>query len=76
MSKRVANDSSGLHSNVGTRVFKAPEILGLIGDSDVYSNSVDIWSTGCVTYKVLTSVVPFIGHHDLRRFCSGRGHFP
>ncbi len=67
--KRVAGESSVLHTNIGTRAFKALEILDL--DVDAYMNAVDLWSLGCVTYMMLTSKLPFPGH-GIEAFCAGR----
>ncbi|KAG0133633.1 kinase-like domain-containing protein [Tuber indicum] len=51
ISKRIlAQDTTTLHTQVSTRVYGAPEVLGLDSDSETseYTNSVDIWSLGCV----------------------------
>jgi serine/threonine protein kinase len=73
MTKRVAGESSVLHTEVGTRAFRAPEIMD--PDVDSYTNAVDMWSLGCVTYMMLTSKIPFPGY-SLGAFCSGREPFP
>lgn len=38
----------------------------------------DLWSLGCVTYKMLTGEIPFSGHRGISSsdFCRGRAHFP
>lgn len=73
MTKRVAGESSVLHTEVGTRAFRAPEIMD--PDVESYTDAVDMWSLGCVTYMMLTSKVPFPGY-SLGAFCSGREPFP
>jgi serine/threonine protein kinase len=40
MTKRVAGESSVLHTEVGTRAFRAPEIMD--PDVDSYTNAVDM----------------------------------
>jgi serine/threonine protein kinase len=61
--------------------YEAPEIRGLVDDdanqqSSAYTNAVDIWSLGCVIYKIMTKKVPFESSRDLRWFCDGRIPFP
>ena len=45
-----------LSTNLGTRYFKAPEML--IGDED-YDEKVDVWSAGCVMASMLFRVSIF-----------------
>ena len=45
-------------------------------ESFEYSNAVDMWSLGCVVYKILTSRVPFPDHLSLKKFCEGKTTFP
>ena len=47
--------TTALHTQVSTRIYAAPEVLGLDSNSEtsVYTNSVDIWSLGCVIYELL-----------------------
>jgi serine/threonine protein kinase len=49
--------------------------LGLIEESEStseYTNAVDIWSLGCITYGLLTSKAPFSDNRELAKFCRGR----
>jgi hypothetical protein len=76
ITKRVSNEQTALRTEVGSRSFQAPEVAGIIGEYGDYSNSVDIWSLGCVIYKVLTGAVPFDGIMALESYCSSRTEFP
>jgi serine/threonine protein kinase len=63
----------------GTFNFMAPEVLGLIEESEAtskYTNAVDIWSLGCITFGLLTLKGPFSDNRELARFCRGRLGFP
>jgi hypothetical protein len=44
--------------------------------SSVYTNVVDIWSFGCVIYKIVAKQVPFRNGGDIKRFCDNRIPFP
>jgi tetratricopeptide (TPR) repeat protein len=44
--------------------------------SSAYTNVVDIWSLGCVIYKIVAKQVPFQDGRDIRRFCDERIPFP
>jgi serine/threonine protein kinase len=44
--------------------------------SSVYTNVVDIWSFGCVVYKVAAKHVPFPSGREIKRFCDKRIPFP
>lgn len=44
--------------------------------SSVYTNVVDIWSLGCVIYRVIAKQVPFQNGRDIKRFCDNRIPFP
>lgn len=76
ITKRVSNEQTALRTEIGSRRFQAPEVAGITGDCGDYSNSVDIWSLGCVIHKVLTGAVPFDGITALESYCSSRTEFP
>lgn len=82
ISKRIkAGDATELRTQAGAIGYEAPEIRGLVTDpasegSSVYSNAVDIWSFGCVIYKIVTKKIPFQTPTDLRAFCDNRISFP
>jgi serine/threonine protein kinase len=78
ISKRVNHELTALYTSIGTPLYMAPEITGDLDTDEPtskYNNAVDMWSLGCVVYKVVTQVVPFPARRDLRRFCIG-GPFP
>ncbi|KAK2760894.1 hypothetical protein FQN54_002134 [Arachnomyces sp. PD_36] len=78
ISKRV-HDATELRTMVGTPHYTAPEITGDVDTDEptsVYDHFVDMWSLGCVIYKVATQKVIFDKPRDLKRFCSGRARFP
>jgi serine/threonine protein kinase len=57
----------------------APELLNFL-DSDksdpTYTNAVDIWSVGCIVYRLLTGVVPFPPGPSLIKYCEDESLFP
>ena len=79
ISKLVSDDGTALRtSHVGTQGFQAPEVLGLLDDASEtseYTHAVDIWSLGCVLYRLKCREPPFPGG-SLWRYCQGYGGFP
>ena len=79
ISKRIATEQTALRTQAGTQQFQAPEILGYVEEAEEtseYTNAVDMWSLGCVTYLMLTQTLPFSKAGALYRYCSGRVQFP
>lgn len=78
-SKRLT-DTTGLYTIGGTTLYMAPELRDLIelrGEEYGYTNAVDIWSTGCIVYSLLTGSVPFpSGSPALMKYCSNSTTFP
>ena len=62
-----APDTTTLHTQVSTPLYGAPEVLGLDSNSEtsIYTNSVDIWSLGCVIYELLVGTKLFISLHQV-----------
>lgn len=56
----------------------APEVLGLLEDDYNYTKAVDIWSLGCLVYKILTGEPPFtwMPHLPLEKYVKGNSLFP
>ena len=56
-----------LHTQVSTPLYGAPEILGLDSniESSDYTNSVDIWSLGCVIYELLVGTELFVSVYQV-----------
>ncbi|KAI8725513.1 Protein kinase domain-containing protein [Fusarium sp. LHS14.1] len=59
----------------GTLGYMAPEVIGIIPDQP-YSLSADMWSLGCVVYKILTGMLPFPEIRHQFMYCHGRFEFP
>jgi serine/threonine protein kinase len=51
----------------------APEILDLGSD---YTDAVDIWSTRCIVYRLITGVVPFALSSLLMKYYEDKSLFP
>ncbi|PUU73756.1 kinase-like domain-containing protein [Tuber borchii] len=56
-----------LHTQVSTPLYGAPEVQGLDSNSEtsIYTNSVDIWSLGCVIYELLGGTKLFLSGHQV-----------
>jgi len=67
-----------LHTQVSTPLYGAPEVLGLDSNSESsdYTNSVDIWSLGCVIYELLVGRKLFASWDQVSRFFFGKRPFP
>ncbi|PWW73103.1 kinase-like protein [Tuber magnatum] len=79
ISKRArAQDSTTFHTQVSTPLYGAPEVLGLDSNSEtsVYTNSVDIWSLGCVIYELLVGERLFDSDGQVLRYYLGGWRFP
>ena len=79
MSKRIlAEGSTTLHTPVSTQAYSAPEVLGLDSNSETseYTNSVDIWSLGCVIYELLVGTKLFPSEGQVSRYYFGKLPFP
>ena len=79
MSKRILPDgSTTLHTPVSTQAYSAPEVLGLDSNSETsnYTNSVDIWSLGCVIYELLVGTKLFALEGQVSRYYFGKWLFP
>ena len=79
MSKRIlAEGSTTLHTPVSTQAYSAPEVLGLDSNSETsdYTNSVDIWSLGCVIYELLVGTKLFALEGQVSRYYFGKWPFP
>ena len=79
VSKRIrAQATITFHTQVLTQVYSAPEVLGLDSNSETsnYTNSVDIWSLGCVIYELLVGTQFFVSEAQVSRYFFGKRLFP
>ena len=79
ISKQIlAQATTVLHTQVASRVYGAPEVLGLDSNSETseYTNSVDIWSLGCVIYELIAGTKLFVSEFQLCRYFFGKWPFP
>jgi len=71
ISKRILpQDTTTFHTQVSTQIYGAPEVLGSDSNSEtsVYTNSVDIWSLGCVIYELLVGTHLFTSGEQVSRY--------
>jgi len=79
VSKRIlAQATTTFHTQVSTQVYGAPEVLGLDSNSETsnYTNSVDIWSVGCVIFELLVGKKLFLAEGQVSRYYFGKWPFP
>ena len=79
ISKRIRpQDTTTFHTQVSTRIYGAPEVLGLdpTSETSAYTNSVDIWSLGCVIYELLVGTRLFALERQVSRYYYGTSPFP
>jgi calcium/calmodulin-dependent protein kinase I len=79
ISKRRQEDVTAFYtSQQGTVTFAAPEAFGVspAGKVDSYTFSVDMWSLGAVSYRMLAGMTAFASILDLLQFVTGMMQFP
>lgn len=78
IAKRIMNDQTALRTEVGTRDYQAPEVLGITDSEEelLYTSAVDLWALGCLMYKLLTLEKPFPKSPSLRLYCYSMKSFP
>ena len=73
VAKRIQDDGTALKTETGTRDYLAPEVSGHIDEENfVYSNAVDMWSLGCIMYKLVVRKSPFDDAVALGSYCWGK----
>ncbi|MCJ1269155.1 hypothetical protein MMC22_009044 [Lobaria immixta] len=80
ISKRATEGLTALRTRGGTPAFTAPEAHDFFQSddrlNDPYTNAVDIWSLGVITFLILTGVTLFKEVRSLRLYAAGRDKFP
>jgi len=80
ISKRATEGLTDLRTLTGTPAFAAPEVLGFVQSSDrpndSYTNAVDIWSLGVITFLILTGETLFKDQRRLGQYVRGSFQFP
>ena len=80
ISKRATEGLTALRTLTGTPAFAAPEVLGYFRpnnrSNDSYTNSVDIWSLGVITFLILTGETLFKDQGLLGQYIAGSFTFP
>ncbi len=80
ISKRATEGITALRTQTGTPAFAAPEVLGFLqyGDEsdNSYTNAVDIWSLGVITFLILTGETLFKDQRRLGQYVAGIFSFP
>ncbi|KFY30171.1 hypothetical protein V494_08235 [Pseudogymnoascus sp. VKM F-4513 (FW-928)] len=78
LSKRLT-ETTAYDTKGGTQSYMAPEVL----DYDVtdisgteYTNAVDLWAVGCITFRLVTGIVPFPPGKSLWKYCEDQSLFP
>jgi serine/threonine protein kinase len=76
LSKRLT-ETTAYRTKSGTLSYMAPEILEYLDTPrGEYTNAVDLWAVGCITYRLVTGVVPFPPGKSLVKYCEDKSLFP
>ena len=77
ISKRVVSEQTDLRTEIGTRHYVAPEVLGFVDeDTCRYTDKVDLWALGSVLHRLLTTEPPFAKVYRLASYCWGKINLP
>lgn len=78
LSKKLT-ETTAYYTKGGTQSYMAPEVLDYL-DTDTpsgeYTNAVDLWAVGCITYRLVTGIVPFPLGRSLLDYCRDKSLFP
>lgn len=73
MSKRLT-DTTAYQTAGGSQDYMAPEMLE-VNSKGEYTNAVDIWSVGCIVYRIVAGHPPF-SFRTLGPYCNDKTLFP
>lgn len=77
-SSKMLTESTIYQTKRGTQPYMAPEIFDYI-ETDLprgeYTNAVDLWAVGCITYRIIAGGIPF-RPGKLFHYCRDRSQFP
>ncbi|KAK8029280.1 hypothetical protein PG991_006336 [Apiospora marii] len=76
---RRETEATGSYTRGGTQEYMAPEQLFHLGTEDLLTDitcAVDIWSVGCIIYRLMTGTIPFPAGTSLVKFCEDSSLFP
>ncbi|KAG0640820.1 kinase-like domain-containing protein [Tuber brumale] len=78
VSKRIQEGVTEFRTQAFAAAYAAPEVQGLDSNSETptYTNSVDIWSFGCVVYELLVGTMLFPREGHVIRYFFGILPFP
>jgi serine/threonine protein kinase len=66
-------DGTAYRTQAGTQQYMAPELFYYVQELDAetseYTNAIDLWSLGCIIYRIVTGAVPFPSLLSLRNYC-------
>ncbi|KAH8805450.1 WD40-repeat-containing domain protein [Xylogone sp. PMI_703] len=76
LSKRLT-EITAFRTKSGTQSYMAPELLDYLDiPREEYTNAVDVWAVGCITYRLVTGIVPFPPGRSLFEYCKDKSLFP
>ena len=66
-------NKTAYHTQAGTQQYMAPElfhyVLELDTETSEYTSAIDLWSLGCIIYRLIAGAVPFPSLLSLRNYC-------
>lgn len=79
IARRIFTEHNSRLTRIGTSDYMAPEILFESNDDEQnlpHTLAIDMWSLGCVLFRLLTQGFPFPQGRDLRLYLRSRKPFP